>query len=156
MNSLVKIPKAIFDQAVHDIEKPHPIAYERIGYFLATANENSSFLIKEWYSMPDEFYENSDSVGALINQQGMKFLMTLALKHKLSIFQFHKHDFQEKPTLSHVDLKSLNEIVPALFRFGTKHGHGSILLGQDTFSITIWDSKDKYQTQILKKEQVLI
>lgn len=140
----IHIPQNLFDSAVNDIKRPHEFAFERVGYFLGKHDNNENkVMIDDWYTFEDSMYEQNDEVGARIGSVGMKSLMVKALSTNKVFFQFHLHDFAEIPDFSFVDLKSLKEIVPALFSFSTAKLHGALVGNEEHITALIWPTKSE-------------
>ena len=91
----LKIPKAIYDEVLADLKRPHPFAYERVG-FLSTAVSVSELkepivLVTEYQTIPNENYINDKKVGARINSGSDCFSSTKNL-------QFRQWMFTRSPT----------------------------------------------------------
>ena len=72
--------------ALSDLRRPHAFAFERVGYFLGDIVDDY-FIARDWLSFSDDLYEKTDDVGARIGSNGMKKLMTAALKTNKSFLQ---------------------------------------------------------------------
>lgn len=138
----IYIPNDIFNSAVLGIKKPHEHAFERVGYFLGTVNNNLKGIeINDWFTFDDSMYEKNDEVGARVGAVGMKKLMVKALSTNKVFLQFHLHDFAELPDFSFVDLNSLKEIIPALFSFSSATLHGALVGNDEFITSLVWISK---------------
>lgn len=139
----LRISDKLILKAYEDVSRPHSCAFERVGYFSGQdSNSMSELSISNWLGFEDEMYEDSPEVGARIGRKGMKFLMSQALRTQHSYIHFHLHEFQRSPEFSYVDLKSINEIIPALFRFSKAKIHGALIMGSEEYTSILW-SRDK-------------
>nr|BDT27420.1 hypothetical protein BHI3_08860 [Bacteriovorax sp. HI3] len=89
----------------------------------------------------DFFYEDNDEVGARIGGEGMTFLMRKVVSSKNLFFHTHLHDFQDVPTFSGVDIRSLLEVTPSLFDFSGMGPHGALLIGRESSRLIWWDER---------------
>ncbi|MFG1520357.1 hypothetical protein [Halobacteriovorax sp. ZH1_bin.1] len=145
-----KFREGLFEEVIESLKRPHPFAFERVGYFLGEIKEGV-LLLDEWMEFEDFLYEENEEVGARIGGEGMTMLMEKAFSSKKSFFHTHLHDFQDEPYFSSVDMRSLLEVTPSLFDFTETCPHGAILIGRKKSRLVWWDQK-----QCLSKNEQLI
>lgn len=131
----------LLDEAVLDLLRYHPFAFERVGYLLGEIQEGY-LVINEWISFEDSFYEENKEVGARLGTEAMTILMRKAFSTKKLFFHTHLHDFQDVPSFSGVDMRSLLEVTPSLFDFSGNGPHGAFLIGRKLSKLTWWNEKN--------------
>lgn len=132
--------KGLFEKVIQDLSRPHSFAFERVGYLFGGI-QDETLRLDDWLSFDDSHYEENDDVGARIGVEGMTYLMKKAFVEKKHFFHTHLHDFQDIPTFSGIDLKSLLEVTPSLFDFSGKETHGAILIGREKSKLVWWTEK---------------
>src|SRR4051812_30002135 len=78
----LRIPKALLDSIVRDLERPHSFAFERIGFLCCREAATASgdvLLAYRFEPINDDQYIDDDSVGACFDSSAIRFGMQLAL-----------------------------------------------------------------------------
>lgn len=132
--------EGLFDEITQDLIRSHSFAFERVGYVLGEI-KNDVLVLGEWMKFEDFFYVENDDVGARIGREGMTFLMKKVVSSKKHFFHTHLHDFQNTPTFSGVDMRSLLEVTPSLFDFSGFGPHGALLIGRESSRLIWWNEK---------------
>jgi len=133
--------EGLFDEITQDLIRPHSFAFERVGYVLGEI-KNGVLVLNEWMKFEDFFYEQNDEVGARIGGEGMTYLVKKVFSSRKHFFHTHLHDFQDIPTFSDVDMRSLLEVTPSLFDFSGLGPHGALLIGRGASRLIWWDEKN--------------
>ena len=81
----ILLNKNLFEEALNDLDRKHPFAFERVGYLLGNL-EDKKIVLDKWLSIKDDFYEESNGIGARIGRDGMIFLMKKAFQSKKTLF----------------------------------------------------------------------
>lgn len=136
----IKFRDGLLNEVTNDLSRPHPFAFERVGYLLGE-NRNGILILNEWISFDDSHYEENEDVGARVGADGMTLLIKKAFSEKKLFFHTHLHDFQDIPSFSGVDMRSLMEVTPSLFDFSGTGPHGALLIGRKSSRIIWWDEK---------------
>ncbi|MFZ1218767.1 MAG: ThiF family adenylyltransferase, partial [Chthoniobacterales bacterium] len=106
----VKIPKALLDEALADLHRPHDFAAERVGFFstkCSRAGETTLVLCVAYHSVPDEHYLQDHSVGVRIGAAAITDAMARAAVNKVGQLHVHSHGGLGVPSPSGVDSAEL-------------------------------------------------
>lgn len=136
----VEFINGLLEIVTNDLSRSHPFAFERVGYLLGDM-QSGHLVLDEWISFEDSFYEENEEVGARLGTEAMTLLMRKAFSLKKHFFHTHLHDFQDVPSLSGVDMRSLLEVTPSLFDFSGIGPHGALLIGRKSSKLTWWNEK---------------
>ena len=142
----ISFSRTLFDEAVNDLKRIHPFAFERIGY-LTGKLENQNLVLNGWLSIKDDYYEESNEVGARVGRDGMIFIMKRAFQSKKIFFHTHLHAFQRSPVFSFIDELSLLEVTHSLTNLTGQCFHGGIVIGQSLSRIKFWTDKKCRQAE---------
>lgn len=146
----IKFRDGLLNEVTNDLSRPHPFAFERVGYLLGEIRDGI-LILNEWISFDDSLYEENEDVGARVGANGMTLLMKKAFSEKKLFFHTHLHDFQDIPSFSGVDMRSLMEVTPSLFDFSGTGPHGAFLIGRESSKLIWWDEK-----KCQKKNELII
>lgn len=146
----LRIPQLIYQEMRSDLRRPHPFAFERIGYvFIKTAGQ-SVMVVTGYESVPDEFYMKDRSVGARIDHRGIALAMRRAYRNKEGILHTHMHNKSGFPVFSKDDridhpnfLRSFRNAVPKMF-------HGFLLLSTDKMIARVWPPQNDSYIDIIR------
>ena len=135
MNIIFKITKDMLGQIKADLARPHPFAFERVGFIYVrrgTLGEGQLLLTASYQPVRDEHYTKAkagDLVGAIINRYAITEAMQKALTTGEGVFHVHMHHFDSfGEPFSRVDLRSLNELMPNFYSVSKDALHGAILI----------------------------
>ena len=81
MTPITKIPRALLLAALADLERPHPFAGERLGFFSFRQSFDAAepmLLCFEYHSIPDDQYVEDYSVGGRIGGEAIQAAMSRA------------------------------------------------------------------------------
>lgn len=136
-----KIPSAILVVAKNDLHRPHPFAFERVGYFLAglaNAADGPLILVREYMPVADDDYLPDPAVGAMMGPGAIRKAQERALFAGDAIFHVHSHGGHGLPGYSDVDLSEYPKFVPDFLKVAKKRLHGAILLSNDRAVGLVW------------------
>ena len=148
MNTFLKIPTLLLETVKIDLSRPHPFAYERVGFLLCKQEVTSNSLgifAYNYISIPDEEYVEDSTVGAMIGSKAMLRALGLAFndgKRDVSIFHIHEHFGTGMPWFSRVDLKESIKFVPDFFNTAPNVPHGILVANEEHLAGQIWLSKE--------------
>ncbi len=107
MKTLVKIPRKLLFTALDDLERRHPFAGERLGFFSFRQSIHAQtpiLLCHEYHSIPDEQYVVDWTCGGRINGEAIRAAMGRAYREQSGQLWVHTHGRQGDPMGSHQDL----------------------------------------------------
>lgn len=141
MSIILKITGRLLTQVQCDLERPHPFAFERVGFIFVRqgALENEKKLLLPTHYMPinDEHYIPDYTVGARYNSTAIRGVMQRILDTKEGAFHVHMHS-PVFPTFSSDDRENHQRLMPAFRNVGMKSIHGAILLMKHTIVGICW------------------
>lgn len=144
MKTIFRITKPMLDEIREDLTRPHPVAYERIGFIyvrLGTVNNGRLLLATDYKPVRDEHYIKpaaGDFAGAVINRYAITEVMQGSLSTGHGVFHVHMHDFGTKGIFSGTDLASLNELMPSFYSVSRDTLHGAVLLTRKNITGLYW------------------
>lgn len=156
-NIKIKIPKKVYQLMLNDLKKPHPFAYERVG-FLYTKSKllvNNTLLVLgvDYIPADDHDYIKDKSVGAKVNSTAIRKAMQGILDRKGGGFHVHLHEHSGVPSPSSTDKKGLKGIVESFSNISGKQANGILILSEDSFYASVKFGKEKY---FVEPESILI
>ena len=145
MNISFKATKAFFDTIRFDLRRPHPHAYERVGFIGARAAVGAEDIVlygAEYHPVADEDYLVDRSVGARIGSDAIRKSLEIALRARVGVLHVHLHDHDGRPGFSKTDLVGQYATVPDFFKVRPQMPHGAIVLSADHLAGSCWLGKD--------------
>lgn len=137
MNLTVRIPKSVLSEAQKDLDRPHPFAYERVGFFRCRPTDRSDIVVITGYDgVPDEHYVCNAMVGACIGVIAIQLAMQRVLTYKVGQIHIHKHGHLGPPSPSSIDLTNQPRLVTSFRILDPTLPHGFMILS-DTH---VWGS----------------
>lgn len=136
-----KIPAALLATANADLQRPHPFAFERVGYFLAGLAHSSNgplILVRDYMSVDDADYVPDPSVGAMMGPAAIRKAQERALFAGDAIFHVHSHGGRGLPRYSDVDLEEYPKFIPDFLKVARERLHGAIVLSNDQAIGLVW------------------
>ena len=136
-----KITNALLTTIRTDLKRPHPFAYERVGFIsagLSTAGEEVLALAREYRPLSDDEYLHDPSVGAMMGPQAIRRAMQWAMQDGLALFHVHTHGGNGIPSFSAIDLRENQKFVPDFFKVAPQCAHGAIVLSDTAARGQIW------------------
>jgi hypothetical protein len=131
----IRIPGALYHEALEDLRRPHPHAYERVGFFSSAVKllspQHCLVLLSRYHPVPDEYYLEDPSVGALIGVEAITAAMQRTLSEVSGQLHVHLHEHRGQPRPSVDDIKGLPPIVRSLSATAPLQASGYLIFSQD-------------------------
>ena len=135
MTLQIRLPEALRIKAIEDLDRAHPFASERVGFFSASiassGNEDRLVVFTGFHSIPDDEYEDDPRYGAVIGSKAILASMQRVLDEHRGQFHVHLHHHTGAPKPSRTDRSSLPRIVRSLKTVGPLQASGYIILSRD-------------------------
>jgi hypothetical protein len=135
MNVQVRLLRTLLDQMRSDLSRPHPFAFERVGFLRArVGNRNGEpllVLLADYVPVPDDEYIRDPNCGARINGVAIRRAMQHVLNDGHGMFHVHMHPRPGRPALSRIDIADLPRIVSSFHAVGPQAAHGILVLTPD-------------------------
>jgi len=151
MIMFMKITGQLLTQVQCDLERPHPFAFERVGFLFVKQgtieNDNKLLLTTYYMSIPDEQYIPDPTVGARYNSDAIRGVMQRILDTEEGAFHIHMHS-PFFPVFSSDDRANQQRLMPAFRNVGMKGIHGAILLTEHTIVGLCWLPGEKNPQKI--------
>ena len=142
----LKINGRLLDAVRQDLHRPHPFAYERVGFFTAGAadlGDRLLLLVRDYTPVVDEDYEIDRKVGAKIGSAAMRKAVQSAYRPAAALLHVHTHGGWGKPGFSGVDLDSAMAFVPGFFETTPRMPHGLLVLSNDAAHGLLWLASER-------------
>lgn len=146
MNVHFKITASLIEAIQRDLHRPHPFAYERVGFVvsgLSAASDDILVLAQDYRPVADDDYLRDPSVGAMMGPVAIRKALQWALQSGAALFHVHAHEGRGVPRFSGVDLRENAKFVPDFFKVAPQSAHGAIVLSSDTACGQIWVDRDR-------------
>jgi hypothetical protein len=142
----LKITRALHDTLIHDLERPHSFAYERVGFLLikrGTMDADILLLLGgEYLAVKDENYIDDPDVGAKINSAAIRSVMERAMAGGYGIIHVHLHDKLIGSAFSKTDRHEFKKLVPSFHNIGGGAVHGAAVFSGNCFTAFVQLRKD--------------
>jgi hypothetical protein len=141
-----KITAALLETIRADLRRPHPFAYERVGFIsakLARSAEAVLVLAQTYRPVADEDYLPDVSVGAMMGPEAIRKAMEWALVESVGIFHVHTHGGGGMPGFSDVDMRESAKFVPDFLKAAPQNIHGAIVLSDNAAAGRVWFARDR-------------
>lgn len=134
MKTLVKIPRKLLFEALDDLERTHPLASERLGFFSfrqSTQGLSPILLCHDYHAIPDEHYLPDRTCGGRIGAEAIRAAMGRAYREHAGQLWVHTHGRQGNPTGSAQDLRDGPKIAQSIANAQPKTFHGWAVVSED-------------------------
>jgi hypothetical protein len=139
---MVRLARGLYDRVLADLRRPHPFAYERVGFLsarLGTAADGLRLvLLTDYHPVPDDQYVKDSSCGARINSDAIREAMQRVLNTGAGSFHVHLHEHRGTPWFSDTDADETPRVVAGLRTVGPAAPHGMLLLSDDQAEAWVW------------------
>lgn len=149
MRTVFKIPQRLRFDILRDLLRPHPFAYERVGFIscrAAMSTEDTLLILATAYeSIPDEEYLDDLSAGAVIGPDAMRRALRLGLnggRGDASVFHVHHHFGRGIPSFSRIDSRETVNFIPDFFHTAPTMPHGALILSDARACGRVWLAED--------------
>lgn len=157
MNITIRIQTDLLKEIRKDLRRPHPYAWERVGFVAAAATSTPSsliLLVHNYQPVADDDYIVSDDVGAAIGSEAFRKAAQLAYRSKSALIHIHAHHGSGRPRFSEVDMNSGHYFVPSFFATVPRMPQGMIVLSDNSADGLIWLAEDRIPLPIHTFTQV--
>lgn len=144
MNFHLRIQEDLQRSVRADLERPHPLAAERIGFLrmgLAAAGDETMLLAAEYRPVADVHYRYDPMAGATIGPDAIREALEWADGWRGGVFHVHAHIGHGVPTFSPLDVKNNARLIPTFFNVAPGKVHGAVLLSDDCVTGAAWPQK---------------
>jgi hypothetical protein len=144
MKITIRIPGVLYDEAKADLERPHPFAAERVGFFatsLLPDVDEPLICITGYHPVADSDYIDDLRSGARINSRAIRASLQRILDDQCGQLHAHIHGHCGEPFPSGMDQRELPPLVRSMVAVGSTQAHGGIILSEDSASATLWIPK---------------
>jgi len=147
MNINFKITDSLLEEIVQDLARPHPFAFERVGFVACRVGNIDSegwvILGSEYYPVEDNHYIKDKAVGAKIGSDAIRKMMELAYNEPVSIVHIHAHDHYGVPELGRTDKREMALLIPNFWHVRPNLPHAAIVLSKDSMCGFAWEPVSK-------------
>ncbi|MGG3561976.1 hypothetical protein ABES03_10260 [Neobacillus rhizosphaerae] len=140
---LISISKQNFNKIRDDLARPHPFAFERVGFVFIKPDSKNTINIIDYLSVPDEFYINNPKVGAEVDHRAIVMAMKRADHNNEGVLQVHEHGGKGIPKFSRVDIDSHPVYLRSFRNANPRATHGFLLLSEDSMVARVWKPGSK-------------
>ena len=138
MTVAIKMTGSLYDEIRRDLERPHPFAFERVGFTfgrIGTACDDGRLvLLTRYHPIPDEHYIDDPTVGARIGPDAMTWAMQAVYNGRPAregIFHLHMHGCAGQTGMSRTDAREVPPMIPGFRSVGREAAHGIVILSLD-------------------------
>lgn len=135
---LMRIDKKIYQRMKGDLGRPHPYAFERVGYVFIKPTDGTGLECTDYVPVPDEFYVRDTSVGAHVDHRAIVLAMKRADHNNEGVLQVHEHGGKGTPRFSQVDVESHPVYLRSFQNANPRVTHGFLLLSDDSMVAKVW------------------
>lgn len=146
MNTHFKITRRLLEAVRQDLDRPHPFAYERVGFISAGISADGDdlwVLARSYRPVENNDYLRDSSVGAMMGPDAIRKALQWAMSERVAIFHVHTHCGFGVPGFSSVDLREQAKYVPNFFQIAPQRPHGALVLSDNSAYGHIWLSEHK-------------
>lgn len=146
MNVTIRIPSTLLTAIRRDLDRPHPHAWERVGFLAAAATASPQdllLLVRGYQPVDDDDYVRTKDVGAEIGSEAFRKALQWAYRPKSALLHIHTHHGRGRPSFSRVDLRSGAKFVPSFFTTLPAMPHGMVVLSGDSADGLVWLSEGR-------------
>lgn len=152
MKMSMKVPRSLFDQMVTDLSRPHPTAFERVGFAFGRTGvlsaDHTLILLYDYLLVADDNYIPDETVGAKINANAIREAMQKAMSDRACAFHVHAHHLPGRLGFSRTDLGGLTRLVPSFQAASPGLPHGAFLIGPRSCTAIAWPPKSQHAVQV--------
>jgi ThiF family protein len=138
----LRLTRGLTDQMLVDLRRPHPFAFERIGFLsVVTGKADGGDLLvlgSEYRPVADEHYLRDATVGARIGAQAIREALRQVLQTGRGLLHVHLHDFPGPAGFSPQDLMDQPRLVESFVHGNPAVSHGMLVLSPTSAAAWIW------------------
>jgi len=149
-----KIRSTLLDMIRSDLARPHPFAYERVGWVSAGVSRLGTgslmLLAQDYHPVADDHYAHDRSVGAMMNSAAIRAALERSYKTRTVALHVHVHEHVGTPAFSGTDNRENAKFIPDFFNVAAHAPHGALLLSHDQMRGDLWLSRTDGPHQITR------
>jgi hypothetical protein len=138
----VRLRREFFEATVADLRRPHPVAFERVGWVFAKqtiASKHDVLLMAvEYAPVAEDDYLEDCRVGASFNATAIRAAMQRSRATGMACLQIHLHDHHGHTAFSSVDCRTIDKLASSLRVVTPNIAHGGLVLSADSATARIW------------------
>ena len=138
MKYAIRIPGTLYSAALADLERPHPFAAERIGFFSANFGAQAIVCLTAYHAIADDDYIDDPRAGARINSRAIRGAMQRVLDEQSGQIHVHLHHHCGHPRPSPMDSRELPPLIRSFAATGPDQVHGGLILSLDSAWANLW------------------
>jgi hypothetical protein len=133
MNPRIKINSALLEKMLRDLERPHPFAWERVGFLSCSQVLDSTgpiLLCHDYHPVPNDDYLVDKKCGARIGEAAIQMAMQRVLDNGFAQLWVHTHGRTSRTTPSRLDREEAPNVVRSLTNVDSSLCHGWAVLSE--------------------------
>jgi hypothetical protein len=142
MKVQLRLCEELVQRVQRDLARPHPVAFERVGFLKATAGwlpDGGIVLIAfEYLEVAEAAYIADDHVGARITGAGFRPARQAALSEPVSMIHIHMHDHLGMPGFSRTDAQESAIFMEDFVKVRPSMPHAAVILSRDSVVGRCW------------------
>jgi hypothetical protein len=145
MKFVWRATNVLMSEVRSDLQRPHPFADERVGFFTARAavgHDHVLLIADEYFPVAEENYVPDHRVGVRISQEAIRTALDLALLKRAGVFHVHMHLFPtQRLWFSGIDLADQDQLIPDFLSVRPEMPHGALVLSPTSGAGRVWTSR---------------
>jgi hypothetical protein len=138
----LRLTQELAQDVRRDLTRPHPVAFERMGFLKATAGrlrDGGIVLIAfEYVPVADDAYIPDEQVGARITDAGFRPARQATLAAPVSIVHIHMHEHLGMPGFSRTDARESAIFMEDFIKIRPSMPHAAVILSRDAAAGRCW------------------
>jgi hypothetical protein len=138
----LRLPGSLLQAAHADLDRPHPFARERVGFFScgvgALKGGGFVLLARGYHPVADDHYEDDPRVGAMLGSAAFRSIMQEIYTTPGCVVHVHRHDHKGQPGPSRVDRDEMEQFMPDFFGVAPKYPHAAMIFSLDNGWGKLW------------------
>jgi len=131
MKLTLRIPWVVLSEARQDLVRPHPFAYERVGFFRCRPTGRPDLVVVTGYDVvPDDHYVRDTMAATCIGGDAIRSALQRVLTHKVGQIHVHQHEHRGRPGPSSTDLEDQPRLVKSFRNVDSELPHGFMILSE--------------------------
>jgi len=131
MKLILRIPWMVLSAARQDLARPHPFAYERVGFFRCRPTGRPDLVVITGYdAVSDDHYVRDMMAGACIGSTAIRLALQRVLTQKVGQIHVHQHEHRGLPSPSPTDLADQPRLVKSFCNVESQLPHGHMILSE--------------------------
>lgn len=130
----LKITRRLLAEGLDDLERPHPFAHERLGFFSlrrSTRNNHIVLLATDYHEIADDLYISDPHCGGRIGGEAIRQAMGRSIGGGVGQLWVHTHGRSGVPVASAVDCREGPRVAQSLANAHASSFHGWAVLSED-------------------------